>query len=190
MGALKYSTADTLSAGQSVPQDIHAIIEISALSTPVKYEVDKASGRIAVDRFLEVSMQYPCNYGYIPATLGGDGDPLDILVVTPYPIQVGAMLRCRPIGMLRMTDESGEDAKILAVPIHKLTLHYQHVQSPNDLPETLLKALRHFFEHYKDLDAGKWVKLEPGWADTEAAHAEILSSIARYDAAHNSADAI
>jgi inorganic pyrophosphatase len=168
-----------LTAGEAVPKELHAVIEIAALSPPVKYEVDKTTGRIMVDRFLPVAMQYPCNYGYIPATLGGDGDPLDILVMTPYPVQTGAVLRCRPIGLLNMEDESGEDAKILAVPINTLSLQYQTIQSPADLSEHFKKTLQHFFEHYKDLEPGKWVKIK-GWAGVEAAHAEILQSIKRY----------
>jgi inorganic pyrophosphatase len=158
--------------------EVTAVIEIPAM-TSVKYEFDKATGRMVVDRFLEVPMQYPCHYGYLPETLAGDGDELDILVLTPSPLQTGVTIRCRPIGVLNMTDEKGEDAKILAVPGDKLTRDYQSIQTIEDLQArqpSLLNALRHFFEHYKDLDDGKWVEVQEGWGSPQAARELILAS--------------
>jgi inorganic pyrophosphatase len=168
-----------LSAGPNVPNDCHAVIEIPAWSTQVKYEVDKETGRIFVDRFLEVAMQYPCNYGFIPQTLAGDGDPVDVLVVTPFPLVVGSVIRCRPVGMLQMTDEKRKDNKILAVPIDKLSRQYRHVQQFEALPKVFLDSIRHFFKYYKDLDEGKEVQVED-WDDAESARQEILESIKRY----------
>jgi inorganic pyrophosphatase len=173
-----------VSAGTDVPHDINVIIEIPAHSEPIKYEIDKKTGAMFVDRFLSVSMRYPCDYGYIPSTLSEDSDPVDVLVITPAPLTQGTVLRCRPIGMLNMTDESGIDCKILAVPINKLTTLYQHVQDFNDLPPLLLKQISHFFSHYKDLEEGKWVKLT-GWVGPQQAKQEILTSIERY---HNAPD--
>lgn len=168
-----------LPAGDDIPKIINVIIEIPALSSPVKYEVDKASGTLMVDRFLATAMHYPCNYGYVPATLSEDGDPVDVLVPTPYPLVHGAVIRCRPVGMLNMVDEKGRDTKILAVPIDKLTPLYSAVASPQDLPASLLDQIAHFFEHYKDLEKGKWTRIE-GWADSASAEQEIKSSGARY----------
>ncbi len=167
-----------ITPGNNPPEDINVVIEIPANSGPVKYESDKNSGALWVDRFLGTSMQYPANYGFIPNTLSLDGDPADALVITPIPLVFGAVITARPIGMLQMTDESGEDAKIIAVPVDKVSQAYQHVQSPDDLPQQLLASIQHFFEHYKDLEAGKWVKIS-GWADAAAAKAEIKASIAR-----------
>ncbi|MEQ6341131.1 MAG: inorganic diphosphatase [Gammaproteobacteria bacterium] len=166
--------------GRDVPNDINVIIEIPAQSDPVKYEVDKESGALFVDRFMATAMFYPCNYGYVPSTLSEDGDPVDVLVVTPVPLISGSVIRCRPIGMLKMTDESGVDAKILAVPVDKLSSLYTKVQSPEDMPSLLLAQISHFFEHYKDLEPGKWVKVD-GWVGTTEAKAEILASVARYN---------
>jgi inorganic pyrophosphatase len=170
---------DLVDSGRQVPQDINVIIEIPMNSEPVKYEVDKASGAIFVDRVLTTPMRYPCNYGYIPHTLSGDGDPADVLVVMPLPLIPGCVIRCRPVGMLQMTDEAGADTKIIAVPINKVFPAYAHVQNLDDLPELTRDRIQHFFEHYKDLEKGKWVKVE-GWAGPEAACAEIMESIARY----------
>ena len=149
-----------LSAGKDLPHDINVIIEIPAFSEPVKYELDKDSNLLIVDRFMSTCMQYPCNYGFIPNTLSEDGDPMDVLVITPIPLRHGAMIRCRPVGMLKMTDESGVDTKIIAVPHDKLTKLYTHIQDINDLPELLKAQIKHFFEHYKDLEPGKWVKVD------------------------------
>ncbi len=173
---------DRVPSGLDVPNNINVIIEIPAHSDPVKYEVDHDTGAMFVDRFMNAAMHYPCNYGYVPHTLSEDGDPVDVLVLTPIPVISGAVIRCRPLGMLRMTDESGPDAKILAVPVDKVCTDYRNVKNMDDLPEALIKRIAHFFEHYKDIEKNKWVKIE-GWADIEAARAEILSSLARYQAA-------
>ena len=167
-----------VSAGKSLPDDFNVIIEISAHSDPIKYEADDGSGVLFVDRFMGTSMHYPCNYGYINHTIAGDGDPVDVLVVTPFSLPPGVVIRCRPLGMLAMEDEAGEDAKLVAVPVSKLTGIYDKVQSTDDLPELLIKQITHFFEHYKDLEAGKWVKVK-GWKDAAAAKAEITSGVER-----------
>lgn len=168
-----------VSAGRDVPNEINVIIEIPMHGEPVKYEVDKDTGVLFVDRFLATAMYYPANYGYIPQTLSEDGDPVDVLVVTPIPLLSGSVVRCRVIGMLKMTDESGIDAKLLAVPIDKLCTTYSSVKTYEDLPKQLLLTLEHFFEHYKDLETGKWVKLN-GWAGPEEAYKEITASVERY----------
>jgi inorganic pyrophosphatase len=171
---------ELVEAGRHVPDDINVIIEIPSHADPVKYEVDKKTGVIMVDRFVGTCMHYPCDYGFVPHTLSEDGDPVDVLVVCPYPLFPGAVIRCRPIGMLRMTDESGPDAKILAVPVDKLSTRYRDVQKPEDLGKDFLAAIEHFFQHYKDLEAGKWVKTN-GWDTVDAAKAEIIASIKRYE---------
>jgi inorganic pyrophosphatase len=171
---------DRVSSGKNVPNDINVIIEIPSHSDPVKYEVDKETGAMFVDRFMGTSMHYPCNYGYIPQTLSEDGDPADVLVVTPIPVISGSVIRCRPLGMLCMTDEAGRDSKIIAVPVDKLSSLYSDMNSVRDLPRSLLDSISHFFDHYKDLEPGKWVKIE-GWVDTEEAKQEILDSIERYN---------
>ena len=168
-----------LPAGHSIPDDINVIIEISSNRDPIKYEIDKNSGMVMVDRFLATSMFYPCEYGFVPHTLSEDGDPLDVLVVSPFSLMPGILIPCRPVGMLRMTDESGKDAKILAVPVTKLTPRYQHVQKPEDLGKEFIATIEHFFKHYKDLENGKWAKVD-GWDDMEGAKKEILASIKRY----------
>ena len=171
---------DRVDPGCNIPEDINVIIEIPAHSDPVKYEVDKKTGAMFVDRFLDTAMHYPCNYGYVPHTLSEDGDPVDVLVITPSPLITGTVIRCRPISVLSMTDESGPDAKILAVPVDSLSSRYHHVKILDDLPQQLLKQISHFFEHYKDMEENKWVKIE-GWEDRETAHREILSSIERFN---------
>lgn len=171
---------DRVDSGSNVPEDINVIIEIPSHSDPVKYEVDKATGAMFVDRFMNTAMHYPCNYGYIPHTLSEDGDPVDVLVVTPVPLISGSVIRCRPIGVLKMTDEAGPDAKVLAVPIDKLCTSYRKITSHEDMPEMLLAQISHFFEHYKDLEANKWVKLE-GWLGPDDGKQEILDSIKRYN---------
>jgi inorganic pyrophosphatase len=158
---------------------VNVIIEIPAHSDPVKYEVDKKSGAVCVDRFMSTTMFYPCNYGYIPNTLADDGDPLDVLVHTPHNVISGTVIRCRPIGILRMSDEAGEDAKLVAVPVSKLTPLYNDVHEVTDLPKLLLAQIKHFFEHYKDLEEGKWVKVE-GWGSAADAKEEIVKSIAAF----------
>ena len=157
---------DRVPAGRDIPNDFNVIIEIPAHGEPIKYEVDKESGSMFVDRFMSTAMHYPCNYGYIPHTMSDDGDPVDVLVITPIPLITGVVVRCRPVGMLKMADEAGEDAKLLAVPVDKLTNLYRDIESPRDLPESMLNQISHFFEHYKDLEAGKWVKVQ-GWVGAE-----------------------
>jgi inorganic pyrophosphatase len=173
-----------VSPGRNLPDDFNVIIEIPAHGEPIKYEVDKESGAIFVDRFMNTAMHYPCNYGYIPHTLSEDGDPVDVLVITPIPLITGVVVRCRPIGMLKMTDEAGVDAKLLAVPVDKLCGLYKGVNKPEDLQALLLAQISHFFEHYKDLESGKWVKVE-GWVGVDDARAEILAGVERY---RNAAD--
>lgn len=165
-------------AGNELPSDVYAIIEIPANADPIKYEVDKETGAVFVDRFIATPMFYPANYGYINHTLSEDGDPVDVLVITPYPLNVGSVIRCRPVGMLHMTDESGKDTKIIAVPHSKLTPAYDHIQDINDVPELLKGQIQHFFESYKALEKGKWVKVD-GWGNVESAHQEILASYKR-----------
>ena len=165
-------------AGKDLPDDIYVVIEIPANASPIKYEVDKESGALFVDRFMATAMFYPCNYGYINNTLSLDGDPVDVLVPTPYPLLPGSVIRCRPVGVLKMTDESGEDAKVVAVPHSKLSKEYEHIQDVNDLPELLRGQITHFFEQYKALEKGKWVKVD-GWEDAASAKAEIVSSFER-----------
>lgn len=168
-------------SGRDVPNEINVIIEIPMHGAPVKYEVDKESGAMFVDRFVSTAMYYPANYGYIPHTLSEDGDPVDVLVITPIPLVSGSVIPCRVVGVLKMTDESGIDAKLLAVPTSKLSKLYDMVKTYEDLPRHQIMTLEHFFQHYKDLEEGKWVKLN-GWEGPEAAKEEILNSIARYEA--------
>ena len=170
---------DRVTPGSNVPDEVNVIIEIPSHSDPVKYEVDKATGAMFVDRFMNTAMHYPCNYGYVPRTLSEDGDPVDVLVVTPVPLISGSVIRCRPIGMLRMTDESGPDAKVLAVPVTEACALYCEAQTPADLPPTLLAQIAHFFQHYKDLEPNKWVRIE-GWSNAEEAKTELATSIERY----------
>ncbi len=170
-----------VSPGNNVPEEFNVIIEIPQNADPVKYEVDKESGAIFVDRFMGTAMHYPCNYGYVPKTISDDGDPVDVLVITPFPLIAGVVVRCRPLGMLKMTDEAGGDAKLLAVPIDKALPWYKHWKTYTDIAPERLAQIQHFFEHYKDLEKGKWVKIE-GWDGPEAAKAEIMSSIAAYNA--------
>ncbi|HFT4930112.1 TPA: inorganic diphosphatase [Legionella pneumophila] len=169
-----------IQSGRDVPNEVNVIIEIPMHGEPVKYEVDKKTGALFVDRFMTTAMFYPTNYGYIPNTLSEDGDPMDVLVITPVPLISGAVISCRAVGMLKMTDESGVDAKILAVPTTKLSKMYQSMQTYQDIPQHLLLSIEHFFKHYKDLEEGKWVKVE-GWVGPDAAREEITSSINRYN---------
>lgn len=169
---------DKISAGKDVPNDVNVIIEIPANADPIKYEVDKDSGAVMVDRFMATCMFYPCNYGYIPHTLAEDGDPVDVLVIAPYSLHPGSVIRVRPIGMLNMEDESGQDAKLLAVPVDKLTALYKDVKTHEDVSPLLLKQITHFFEHYKDLEPGKWVKVRD-WVGPEEAKKEILAGVER-----------
>jgi len=164
-----------ISTGKDAPYDINVVIEIPEGSS-VKYEVDKDSGALVVDRFVFTPMAYPAAYGFIPGTLAADGDPADALVLAPAAILPGSVIRCRPVGMLKMEDESGQDEKIICVPHDKIHPKFSHVQSIDDLPEITVKAIEHFFTHYKDLEKGKWVKVT-GWADKEAAAEVITASI-------------
>ncbi len=169
----------SIPAGKDLPNDIYVVIEIPANSSPVKYEIDKDADALFVDRFMASPMFYPANYGYINNTLADDGDALDVLVVTPYPVVPGSVIRCRPVGVLNMTDEAGEDAKLLAVPHEKLTQAYNDVQDIADLPDLLLNQIKEFFENYKNLEKGKWVKVE-SWEGAESAKAKIHVAAAAY----------
>jgi inorganic pyrophosphatase len=170
---------DTLTPGENPPRDLHVVIEIPAGAPPVKYEFDKTSGFLMVDRFLTTSMVYPANYGFIPKTLAEDGDPVDALVVTPVPLYPAAVIRVRPLGLLRMTDEHGPDAKLVAVPVDAVSREYVNVREIQDLPQALLDRIAHFFSHYKDHEPGKWVRVE-GWEGIEASDREVQGGIRRY----------
>ena len=172
-------TFDKLSSGRDLPNDINVIIEIPSHGDPVKYEVDKHSGFMAVDRFMGTAMHYPCNYGYVPHTLCGDGDPVDVLVVLPLPMLPGTVVRCRPVGVLQMKDEAGEDAKIIAVPVTEVTGIYRHIKTVEDLDDLLLDQIVHFFEHYKDLEMNKWVRTGD-WKGFETARQELLDAVSCY----------
>jgi inorganic pyrophosphatase len=167
-----------ISAGRKPPRDLHAVIEIPLGGVPVKYEIDKESGALFVDRFLHTAMFYPGNYGFIPHTLSADGDPCDILVVSQVPVVPGAVIRCRPVGALVMEDEAGGDEKILAVPVEALHPFYTGVQSYRDLPPIMCEQIAHFFQHYKDLEKGKWVTIVR-WLDAGDAERLVLEAIAR-----------
>ncbi|MFA6614595.1 MAG: inorganic diphosphatase [Hydrogenophaga sp.] len=170
---------DHVTPGAKVPETFNVIIEISMNGDPIKYEVDKDSGCIFVDRFMNTAMHYPTNYGYVPKTIAGDGDPVDVLVITPVPLPPGVVVPCRALGILKMEDESGVDGKVVAVPTEKILPLYSQWQKLEDLNPVRLKAIEHFFEHYKDLDSGKWVKVL-GWGDKAEAHKEITDGIAAY----------
>jgi inorganic pyrophosphatase len=165
--------------GAKAPDEFNVIIEIPMNADPIKYEVDKQSGAIFVDRFMTTSMHYPCNYGYVPRTLADDGDPVDVLVITPYPLTPGVVVTCRPLGVLKMDDEAGGDAKLVAVPIDKVLPIYSHWKTIDDINSMRLKTIQHFFEHYKDLEEGKWVKVV-GWEGVESAKKEVTDGLANY----------
>ena len=167
---------EAIPVGENPPHDVNVIVEVPHGGHPVKYEMDKASGTLFVDRFIHTAMQYPANYGFVPHTLSDDGDPVDVLVVSRIPVVPGAVVRVRPIGVLMMQDEAGQDEKILAVPVEKLNPYYKNVKSYTDLPDILIKRIAHFFEHYKDLEEGKWVKIE-GWRGPEEAERLILKAM-------------
>jgi inorganic pyrophosphatase len=175
---------DSLSIGKDVPNDFNVVIEIPANAPGIKFELDKDSGAVMVDRFMATPMHYPCDYGFVPHTLSDDGDPCDVLVVAPYPLSPGVVVRCRPLGVLMMEDEAGLDAKVLAVPVQKLTSMYDDIKTHEDMPPLLLKQIAHFFEHYKDLEKGKWVKLK-GWKGIDAAKKEIMDSVERFNSKKN-----
>ena len=162
--------------GKNAPEDVNVIIEIPANNSAVKYEYDKVSKMLIVDRFMSTAMRYPCNYGFIPNSLSLDGDALDALVITPFPITPGAVINTRPIGILNMIDEAGEDAKIITVPVNNLTMLYNTIKNIDDLPKTTLREIKHFFEHYKDLEENKWVKVT-NFGDSAEAKNEIKKSI-------------
>jgi len=166
-------------AGNNPPEDINVVIEVPQHGDPIKYELDKESGAVFVDRFMHTAMHYPCNYGFVPNTLSDDGDPVDVLVVSQFPLIPGCVINCRPVGVLQMEDEAGMDAKVLAVPASKLKPVYCNVKGPEDLPGFLIDQIKHFFEHYKDLEKNKWVKVT-GWGDAEAAKKEVMDSVASY----------
>ena len=167
---------EKLAIGKNPPDDVNVIIEVPIGGEPIKYEMDKASGALVVDRFLYTSMRYPGNYGFIPHTLSQDGDPCDVIVCNTRAVAPGAVMSCRPVGVLLMEDEAGHDEKILAVPATKLTRRYETVRNYTDLPEITLQQVKHFFEHYKDLESTKWVKVT-GWGDADQAKALILEAI-------------
>ncbi len=168
-----------LAPAKNNPDDINVIIEIPAQAGMIKYEMDKDSGLLSVDRFMPTAMYYPANYGFVPNTLSGDGDPVDVLVITPVPVQAGTLIRARAIGVLNMEDESGQDRKVLALPIKKVCAQLAHIEKLSDIPEILLKSIVHFFEQYKALEPGKWVKIS-GWENVQAAQQEIEQSIQRF----------
>ncbi|MFN3236870.1 MAG: inorganic diphosphatase [Pseudomonadales bacterium] len=172
---------DAIPVGKNPPEDINVIIEVPVGGEPIKYEMDKASGALFVDRYLYTSMRYPGNYGFVPNTLSDDGDPVDVIVASTRAITPGAVMNCRAIGVLKMSDEAGGDEKILAVPTNKLTRRYENVKNYSDLPDITLEQIQHFFEHYKDLEHEKWVKIE-GWGDAAEARQLIEEAIARYQA--------
>jgi inorganic pyrophosphatase len=165
--------------GNKTPDEFNVIIEIPMNADPIKYEVDHETGALFVDRFMSTAMHYPCNYGYIPNTLSDDGDPVDVLVITPVPLISGIVVTCRPLGLLKMEDEAGGDNKLLAVPIDRILAIYTQWQKPEDLNPLRLKTIQHFFEHYKDLELGKWVKTR-GWGGPDEAREEIRNGIAAY----------
>jgi inorganic pyrophosphatase len=169
---------DAIAIGKNPPEDINVIIEVSIGGEPIKYEMDKAAGTLVVDRFLYTPMRYPGNYGFVPHTLSDDGDPIDVLVANTRPILAGAVINVRPIGVFQMQDDAGVDEKIIAVPTHKLTKRYDKVKNYTDLPPITLEQIQHFFEHYKDLEPGKWVKAL-GWADADKARTFITEAIER-----------
>jgi len=169
---------DAISVGKDPPHEVNVIIEVPVGGEPIKYEMDKNAGTLVVDRFLYTSMRYPGNYGFIPHTLSGDGDPVDVLVANQRGIVPGAIMAVRPIGVLHMQDEAGVDEKIVAVPVPRLTRRYEHIMTYTDLPEITVKQIEHFFQHYKDLEPGKWVK-SLGWGDAAEAKRLILEGIER-----------
>ena len=170
---------DKIEAGKNIPEEFNVVIEIPAYSHPIKYEMDKESGALFVDRFVGTGMSYPFNYGFIPHTLSEDGDPADVLVLTPFPLAHGVVIKCRAIGVLRMEDESGIDAKILALPTKKVCEVFANINTVDGLPSLYIDQIKYFFEHYKGLEKGKWVKIT-GWEDAQAAKNEIVESVKRY----------
>ena len=171
-----------VTTGKNPPDEINVIIEIPKDSEPVKYEGDKESGAIFVDRILSTPMRYPCNYGYVPHTLCGDGDPADVLVILPLPLIPGSVIRCRPVGVLKMSDEAGSDEKLLAVPVDKVFSGYSHINDITQVSPHWCERIGHFFEHYKDLEKGKWVKLD-GWGGAVEAKQILVDAVNRFNEA-------
>ncbi|SFV37752.1 inorganic diphosphatase [Hyphomicrobium facile] len=169
---------DAISPGNNPPDDINVVIEVPVGGEPIKYEMDKASGALVVDRFLYTPMRYPGNYGFVPHTLGSDGDPIDVLVCNTRAIVPGAVINCRPVGVLVMSDDGGGDEKIIAVPSSKLTKRYETVTSYTDLPKISIEQIEHFFAHYKDLEPGKWVKIDH-WGHADEAKSLIVDALKR-----------
>ena len=169
---------DALSIGRDPPDEVNVVVEVPVGGEPIKYEMDKAAGTLVVDRFLYTAMRYPGNYGFIPHTLSDDGDPCDVLVANQRGVVPGAVMAVRPVGVLKMQDEAGGDEKIIAVPVSRLTRRYERVHDYRDLPEITLHQIQHFFEHYKDLESGKWVKML-GWGDAAEAKKLIVESMER-----------
>ncbi|WP_282008964.1 inorganic diphosphatase [Brevundimonas aveniformis] len=169
---------DAIPVGANPPHDVNVVIEVPIGGEPIKYEMDKASGALVVDRFLYTPMRYPGNYGFIPGTLSGDGDPCDVLIANTRAIVPGAIMSAKPIGVLVMEDNAGEDEKIIAVPSAKITARYAGVEEISDMPEITIQQIEHFFSHYKDLEPGKWVKIKR-WGDKAEAQKMILEGIAR-----------
>ena len=172
-----------IASGNNPPEDVNVIIEVPIGGEPIKYEIDKVSGALTVDRFLYTPMRYPGNYGFVPHTLSEDGDPIDVLVCNTRPIVPGAVMNCRPIGVLVMEDDGGQDEKIIAVPAESISRRYVNVSESADLPEITRYQIQHFFEHYKDLEPDKWVRIE-GWGDCAAAKTMITQAIERYKASN------
>lgn len=170
---------DAIPVGKNPPEDINVVIEVPIGGEPIKYELDKDSGTLFVDRFLYTPMRYPGNYGFVPHTLSDDGDPIDVLIANTRPLVPGCVMSCRPIGVLVMEDEKGQDEKIVAVPSNKITRRHENVKDFSDLPEITRDQINHFFEHYKDLEPGKWVKVE-SWGDHNRAKQMIVDAIERY----------
>jgi inorganic pyrophosphatase len=172
---------DKIAPGTNPPHDVNVLVEVPVGGEPIKYEIDKEAGVLVVDRFLYTAMRYPGNYGFIPHTLSGDGDPVDVLVCSTRALVPGAVINVRPVGVLLMEDDGGKDEKIIAVPSPKLTLRYENVHNYTDLPEITRKQVEHFFEHYKDLEPGKWTHIL-GWGDADMAHRYITEGMERYKA--------
>lgn len=167
-----------ISTGHNPPDDLNIIVEVPLGGHPIKYEIDKASGAMFVDRYLYTEMRYPCNYGFVPHTLSLDGDPIDVMIVGNRPVVPGSVVRARPVGVLMMTDDKGDDEKILAVPHQKLTAYYDKIATYHDLPKILVDKITHFFEHYKDLEAEKWTRIE-GWFGVDKARELISEAVER-----------
>lgn len=172
---------DAIPIGKNPPEDVNVVVEVAIGGEPIKYEMDKEAGTLVVDRFLYTPMRYPGNYGFVPHTLSEDGDPIDVLIANTRPIIPGAVINVRPVGVFKMEDDGGGDEKIIAVPVPKLTRRYEHIKNYTDMPAITLEQIQHFFEHYKDLEPGKWVKVI-GWGDAAEAKRLITEAIERAEA--------